>query len=142
MKKIAGIAPTILAVLVAFFLIADVEPAPQNARQPPALTVQAARHMLYGDQSGGGHLHGIGKPCKSEFPAGWDASEIVAYVEGIAANGNLDWKRQDNGYFVAEHSVNGTRVRVVLNHDRAGIVTAYPVGVKRNPCPQRANYNQ
>lgn len=98
--------------------------------------------MLHGDQRGGGHLHGTGKPCKSEFPADWDADEVTAHVKSVAANDNLDWEKQDNGYYVAEQAVEGIRVRVVLNRDRSGIVTAYPTNVKRNPCPRAANDNR
>lgn len=142
MKKAAGIAPLILAALVALLLGMGGEGAPQDtAAAGPALTAAAQQHILYGDQRGGGHLHGTGKACKSEFPADWDAAEVIAHVKNVAANDNLDWERQDNGYYVAEQPIEGARVRVVLNRDRSGIVTAYPTNVKRNPCPRAANDN-
>jgi len=108
----------------------------------PVLTEQAEKHILYGDARGGGHLHGIGKPCKSEFPEDWDEEEIVARVKDIAANDNLNWQEQGNGYHVAAEMVEDIRVRVVLNHDQTKIITAYPTNVPRNPCPRPANDNK
>ena len=145
MKIIAGIAPLILAALAALFLAmgTETETASLDSIAPtPALTAEAEQHILYGDHRGGGHLHGTGVPCKSEFPADWDAYEVIDRVQAIAANDNLDWEKQDNGYYVAEQAVEGTRVRVVLNRDRSGVVTAYPTNVTRNPCPRAANDNR
>lgn len=107
----------------------------------PLLTPQAQQHLLYGDKRGGGHLHGVGKECKSEFPAHWDKEEVITRVKTVAANDNLNWKQQDNGYYVAEQNVEGIRVRVVLNGDRTKIITAYPTNVPRNPCPARRPAN-
>lgn len=101
----------------------------------PALSEQRQQHILYGDARGGGHLHGIGKPCKSEFPAGWSANDIIDTTKLIAANDNIDWRQGDNGYYVGEQSVNGVRVRVVLDRERDDIITAYPLNTRRNPCP-------
>lgn len=116
--------------------------------QPRPITVsETARvHILHGDSRGGGHQFAAGKPCKSEFPASWNGDEIIGAVERIAANDNLPWKRQKNGYYIAEETVgDGTRVRVVLNVRRDDVVTAYPVNAARNPCPAREpandNYN-
>ena len=103
------------------------------------LTPERAEHILYGDERGGGHLHGVGKPCKSEFPQDWDAEQITATAERIAANDNLDWEAQRNGYYVAESNQGDVRVRVVLGPQRQHIITAYPVNVERNPCPANDN---
>jgi len=135
-KAAASILLVTLAVLA---LALDMRAAPVSAPLQPVLTAQAEQHILHGDRRGGGHLHGAGKACKSEFPADWDAGEVVAHVKNIAANHNLGWELQDNGYHVAEHTVEGTRVRVVLDRDRAGIVPAYPTTVRRNPCPANDN---
>ena len=135
-KVVASILLVALAVLA---LALDMRAAPVSDPSQPVLTAQAEQHLLHGDRRGGGHLHGTGKACKSEFPADWDAGEVIAHVKTIAANDNLDWELQDNGYHVAEQTVDGTRVRVVLNRDRTGIVTAYPTNVRRNPCPANDN---
>ena len=99
------------------------------------ITKQRKTHILYGDKTGGGHLYGLGKPCKSEFPEDWDEEEILDTVKRIAANDNLPWEQQDNGYYVAESNEGQTRVRVVLGPQKQKIITAYPTNVQRNPCP-------
>lgn len=108
------------------------------------LSDYAIEHILYGNKSGGGHLSGVGKPCKSEFPKDWDDKEIIEVVEKIAANDNLPWDRQDNGYYVTEKMEDGIRVRVVIGREKQKVITAYPTNVTRNPCPSHAandNYN-
>jgi Bacterial EndoU nuclease len=113
--------------------------------QAPAQQVKISdkrlQHILYGDKTGGGHMHGQNAPCKSEFPAAWDKDQIVKNITLIAANDNIAWKKQDNGFHTAEQSVDGVLIRVVMNPARTEIITAYPVNVKRNPCPKPANDN-
>lgn len=115
-------------------------PAPVN-EQDIIITTKAQKHILYGDERGGGHKFGAGKPCKSEFPQDWDNQKILTSVKHIAANDNLNWKEQNNGYFTTEQFVGNVKVRVVLNREKEEVVTAYPVNVKRNPCPTPANDN-
>ena len=115
----------------------------QNPQDPspkttPVLSARTEKHILHGDQKGGGHLHGTGKACKSEFPEDWDAQEVIAHIKEVAANDNLSWKEQGNGYHIAESMVENVRVRVVLNQDLTKIITAYPTNVARNPCPRKA----
>jgi hypothetical protein len=107
---------------------------PGTPASPSGITLSERRlqHILYGDGSGGGHLYGQGHACKSEFPASWDKDKIAGTVERIAANDNLGWKTQSNGYSIAEQTVEGVRVRVVLNG--RDVITAYPVNVRRNRC--------
>lgn len=108
-------------------------------RQTPVITGLRRTHILYGDQSGGGHLHGAGKPCKSEFPAGWSAEKIIGTVERAAANDNIPWQLQDNGYYAGDVMADNIRMRIVLNADKSEVVTAYPLNVQRNPCPENDN---
>jgi len=89
---------------------------------------------LYGDHRGGGHIHGADQPCKSEFPKDWDAEDVIATVTKQAANDNLRWRQEDNGYHVSEKMHGNVKVRVVMDDDRSHIVTAYPVNQPRNPC--------
>jgi hypothetical protein len=111
--------------------------------QPSAVHLSEKRlnHILYGDRSGGGHLHGQGKPCKSEFPKDWDAQEIVAALEKVAANDNLPLKKQKNGYHIREQLVEGVKIRVVLGRGGRDVITAYPTNLPRNPCLAAANDN-
>jgi translation initiation factor IF-1 len=92
-------------------------------------------HILYGDATGGGHLHGQNKPCKSEFPKHWDENTIIKEVELIAANDNLNWEQQRNGYYVTEQIVGTVKVRVVKARNGGDVITAYPTNVQRNHCP-------
>lgn len=111
----------------------------------PQITEQRREHILYGDKSGGGHRYGAGKPCKSEFPKNWSDENIIERVQTMAANDNMDWQRESNGYYTAEGKTEGVKVKIVLSRDRSEVITAYPVGVKRNPCgprvPVNDNYN-
>jgi len=104
----------------------------QNA-DAPVLSARQERHILYGDRNGGGHLHGQNKNCKSEFPASWNASKIIATIKKQAANDNLNWRTGNNGYQSAESNVDGVRIRIVTNGTRDHIITAYPTG-PRNAC--------
>lgn len=109
-----------------------------SSQHAPQLTEKRREHMLHGDQSGGGHLHGTGAPCKSEFPASWNEDKIVTTVTQMAANDNLGWQQQKNGNYVAEANEGQVRVRVVLNSNRTQIITAYPVNMPLNPCNRGA----
>ncbi len=128
----------ILAVLI---IVAGAAPQFIKNAQPITMPESARAHILYGDARGGGHMAGAGKPCKSEFPKDWDGAKIINEAARIAANDNLNWRRQKNGYEAAEDFVDGVKVRVVVNARKQEVVTAYPVNVRRNPCPA-ANDNQ
>ncbi|MGB0719108.1 MAG: EndoU domain-containing protein [Bdellovibrionales bacterium] len=105
------------------------------------LTQDRIDHILYGNESGGGHKHGVGTPCKSEFPADWDDDKIIAVVKTIAANDNADWRQEANGYYVTEAMEGETQVRVVIDGEKQRVITSYPVNVARNPCPPREAAN-
>ncbi len=113
----------------------------QPSQSNVLVTEKSRNHILYGDARGGGHLAGTDKPCKSEFPDDWPAEKIVEEVQLIASNDNLNWQRQDNGYYKVERMVEGVRVRVIVNRRIHEVVTAYPVNLRRNPCPAPANDN-
>lgn len=100
----------------------------------PEISKEAQAHILHGDDNGGGHLYGAGKPCKSEFPKGWDENDILDNVRKVAANDNLKWKKQKNGYYVATDKIEGVKIRVVLDKERDDVVTAYPLNTKSNAC--------
>lgn len=133
----------LLAVSALMFLMDFVRnpdgPLSKTGSHNPIVTTQAVEHILYGNDRGGGHMYGQNKPCKSEFPASWDKEEIIRNVTKVAANDNLDWEQQDNGYYVAEDMVEGINVRVVLSQNKGRVITSYPTNVKRNPCPPAAN---
>jgi hypothetical protein len=99
------------------------------------ISPQRRTHILYGDATGGGHLHGTGKPCKSEFPKHWTEQTVIKEVELIAANDNLNWEQQRNGYYVTTQQVGTVRIKVVKGRDGQSVITAYPTNVPRNACP-------
>ena len=99
------------------------------------ITDERRTHILYGDATGGGHLYGQNKPCKSEFPRHWDENTIIKEIEMIAANDNLNWEQQRNGYYVTQQKVGTVTVRVVKDRDNKDVITAYPTNTYRNPCP-------
>ena len=99
------------------------------------LSEQRIQHILYGDETGGGHKHGQNKPCKSEFPANWTDEKIISTINKIASDETTKWKEQDNGNFVANAREQNLKIRIVLNEDKSQIITAYPLNVPRNPCP-------
>ncbi len=100
----------------------------------PNLSDNTKIHILYGDNNGGGHKFGINKPCKSEFPKNWADEEIISSIKKIAANDNLQWKQQNNGYYITEAMDRNINIRVVIGSNKMKIITAYPINVDRNPC--------
>jgi filamentous hemagglutinin len=125
--------------IAAYYAAHNTVPAPST---DPLLSHARESHILFGDDTGGGHKYGVGKPCKSEFPAEWSDEDIITAIQNIAANDNLSWKKGENGYYVAEKEINTLKIRVVLDGARQNIITGYPVNVPRNPCPAPANDNE
>lgn len=116
-------------------------PVTKNFNDAAHISPERRTHILYGDATGGGHKFGTGSPCKSEFPKHWDDNTIIKEVEMIAANDNLNWEEQRNGYYVTEQNVGTVKVRVVKARNGNDIITAYPTNTPRNPCPTPANDN-
>lgn len=104
-----------------------------------AISKKRRTHILYGDASGGGHLYGTGAPCKSEFPQNWDKNTVLNKIDLIAANDNLNWKKQRNGYYAAEQKIGNINIRVIKGRQNKQVITAYPLNTGRNPCPNPAN---
>ncbi len=112
---------------------------PDFLYKPAEISEKARNHILYGDHSGGGHKHGTAKPCKSEFPADWNDQKIIDTVQKIAANDNLQWKQQENGYYVTENYDDNVKIRVVIGRQKKHVITAYPLNTGRNPCHTNDN---
>lgn len=114
---------------------ADPMPAKKGERRAWVITPKARAHILEE------HLHGAGKPCKSEFPENWDEEMIMNAIANIAVNDNLNWQQEDNGYYVAEQNYGRVKLRIVKDKKNERVITGYPVTVTRNPCPTSANDN-
>jgi hypothetical protein len=85
----------------------------------------ARRHILDGDQRGGGHKFGAGKG-KSEFPQGWTDDEIIDAVEGIANDPASAEKPGRWGRKRRAGVRSGVLVFVVVDPGIGEIVTGYP----------------
>jgi hypothetical protein len=94
-------------------------------------------HILDGDQTGGGHRQGTGRPAKTEFPAEWSDDRIVDAILAIARHPDQAPKHQNwNDRWRVSGQHDGVRIRAVVEPD-GGIWTAWPVegspGVVKNP---------
>jgi hypothetical protein len=107
-------------------------PAPETIR----LTEDRMRHILDGDQWGGGHRHGAGHSGKTEFPSRWSDMACLTYIADVAREPDDTPIWQPNHRWLAHGVRDGVDVKVVVNHD-GRIWTAWPEpggpGVVRNP---------
>jgi hypothetical protein len=107
-------------------------PAPDTIR----LTEDRTRHILDGDQWGGGHRHGAGHPGKTEFPSRWSDEACQEYIAHVAREPDDTPFWQPNHRWLVHGLRDGVDVKVVVNHD-GRIWTAWPEpggpGVVRNP---------
>jgi hypothetical protein len=91
------------------------------------------RHILDGDETGGGHRSGQNAPGKSEFPADWSDERIIDAVKSVADDPRSSRKPLGNG----RTQVNGTRdgigIEVIIGRDGETVVTAHPTNTPRNP---------
>ncbi|UOE46134.1 EndoU domain-containing protein [Agromyces larvae] len=98
-------------------------------------------HILYGDKTGGGHLHPA-QPGKTPFPESWTGERIIDAVLDIATDPTLEWS-QTKGIAGQDFTRNGapSRYSVIGNRDGIdilvsieprgeGIITAFPTEKK------------
>jgi Bacterial EndoU nuclease len=111
------------------------------ADRPPAEDIRVSperkRHILDGDETGGGHRHGVGKPRKTEFPASWDDEKIIANVLDVARRPDKPPTHQDwNDTWLCTGTRDAVNVWAVVER-RGDILTGWPEeggpGVVRNP---------
>lgn len=89
-------------------------------------------HILNGDETGGGHLAGTGKPGKSEFPSTMSGDDIMHTASDIATKPNPSGGRViQGGRTVSRDTVDGVDIKVV--DDGKDIITAHPTNTPRNP---------
>jgi hypothetical protein len=93
-------------------------------------------HILEGDETGGGHRHGIGRPGKTEFPRQWDDHHIIDAVLAVARRPDQAPERQNwNGRWLVNGKHDSVKIVAIVESD--GLVcTAWPVegspGVVKN----------
>jgi hypothetical protein len=109
------------------------EDVPEEKASPPRARVPPDRrkHILDGDQTGGGHRHGTGKPGKSEFPADWSDDKIISEIEDVANDPSIPAEQQGDRS-VKVGTRDGIKIRTVADSD-GEIVTGYPINVPKNP---------
>ena len=93
-------------------------------------------HILDGDATGGGHGPGRGISGKSEFPATLSDDEVIAGVELIAndpANYPGGVIPTGPGRFKIAGQIKAVKTTVIVNPAAREVITAWPVGMPRNP---------
>jgi hypothetical protein len=143
-KKYVLAALIIIALVISTYLAFGVQkqdPLQNNAQSEASADEETGSHVDYTLSNAAleKHLHGKNVPCKSEFPASWDAAKLQATLTSLAQDASLNWEKADNGYYVAEKNIEGLEVRVVVDREDDVVVTGYPVNVERNACPKRDN---
>ena len=98
-------------------------------------TPEKRRHILDGDDTGGGHRPGTGKPGKSEFPADWSDDKIMHAISDVATD---PASNRSPGYLdrtKVQGTHDGIDITVILGSpaEGGGIWTAHPTNVPRNP---------
>lgn len=94
-------------------------------------------HILYGDESNptsGGHLHGVNRPNKTEFPPDWDEDKIAREVADVARRPDTATE-QFGGAWRVTGVRHGVAIRVYVRPNGT-IKTGFPIdgpGVKKNP---------
>ncbi len=98
---------------------------------------QRTQHILFGDATGGGHLW-PGAPSKTPFPSTWDEGKIMHAVSDLATDASATWTQltgKAGAQFTAsgkpvrwavEGVRDGVRIRVIVEPNGSGIITAYP----------------
>jgi RHS repeat-associated protein len=90
---------------------------------------QRTQHILYGDATGGGHLH-PGLPGKTPFPESWSPGRIMHEASDIATDPSLPVEHQG-----VRDVIHGTRdgVDIKVVTDGSDIITAHPTNLPKNP---------
>jgi RHS repeat-associated protein len=96
---------------------------------------KARNHILDGDETGGGHRPGTGKPGKSEFPPSWSDDQIMHNISDVATDPASTYTPGRNGRTVVDGTRDGVDIRVILENPQGGgrIVTGFPTNMPRNP---------
>ncbi len=104
-----------------------------QADNPYLLDSKAERHILDGDETGGGHRFGTGRAGKSEFPETWSDAKIKFEILDIATDPVTLWSKPDaRGYVSGEAEREGIIIRVIYDSRKSRIVTAYPTNLPKN----------
>ena len=84
------------------------------------------RHILEGDETGGGHKFGAGKN-KPEFPQSWSDEQILNNGADIATDSKLNWTWQDRGTWFVQGIIDNINIGVVIDKTKSFIKTIFPI---------------
>jgi hypothetical protein len=107
----------------------------KSARISPA----RRQHILDGDGPGsGGHGPGRGISGKSEFPLRWSDNQTIDYIMDVVKDPSSRWKLQEPprsplDRWKVEGTKDGVDIRVIVEPDGEGIITAFPTNIPPNP---------
>ncbi|APU15385.1 MULTISPECIES: EndoU domain-containing protein [Actinoalloteichus] len=99
-----------------------------------SLSDERRNHIMdgHGEDDGGGHFPGTGKPDKTEFPERWAPEDenrpgdlITQQILDIARNPDEPPFLQDNGNWNVQGTRDGVTVEIIVDSD-GNIVTAFP----------------
>jgi hypothetical protein len=92
-------------------------------------------HILYGEKLGlekgsyqGGHLY-PGLPGKTRFPTNWNKDKVMHVVSDIATDPKIPWQiaKNNSSRCIAEGVREGQRVRVIIEPNKEGIISGFPL---------------
>ncbi|MCX6786169.1 MAG: EndoU domain-containing protein [Candidatus Komeilibacteria bacterium] len=95
------------------------------------ISTQRQGHILYGDETGGGHLAGAGKG-KPEFPKSWSNKQVLHNTADIATDPGITWTK-DTAWkgkyarYIADGIRDNVNMRVIIEPKGEGIITGYPL---------------
>jgi len=93
------------------------------------------KHILDGDETGGGHRAGTGKPGKSVLPVDWSDGKILDNVSDVATAPDATHTTGRGGRTISTGTRGGVNITTVTESPAKGgrIVTGYPTNQPRNP---------
>jgi RHS repeat-associated protein len=103
--------------------------------KPSLVDKKGERHILDGDETGGGHRPGTGGPNKSEFPKNWSDDKILGEISDVATSPDSTHSPGSGGRTISTGTRDGIDITTVTEPGSKGgrIVTGFPTNVPRNP---------
>lgn len=136
----AGSVKDAVAIVDRFFNEQAAEPAEADgdtSNEPKAwagvIDEKGVTHILDGDEKGGGHFYGTGKPGKSEFPADWSRDKVLEEVADVLKDPKSQEITQTDGRKRVDGTREGIDIRVIYDPKGKRVVTAFPTNTPRNP---------
>ena len=116
-----------------------------NLEQVGQISSERETHILDGDATGGGHGAGRGISGKREFPERWTDEVALDNITKVVKDPNSKWTQQSGSpgakftkkgqpvRWRVDGTIDNVDVRVIVEPDGQGVVTAIPVSIPPNP---------